>query len=182
MKKLLLILALVASFPLYAINAKLEPIVKMVESCLADQGVLLCNDNITEALKTVSLDARGEFVYYLKDQVAKNETEKVVVNLYEKLQVLVPVYEKLDGCTEWSCRDLKVFLGEVSIRYVKITPINFDLYVALYKAQAVQAGRYGLLMTLTDKADKASNLKDMDDMIRFAEFAKDYSRLIKDEN
>ncbi|MDD4975344.1 MAG: hypothetical protein PHY93_13375 [Bacteriovorax sp.] len=181
MKKLFLILALVASFPTFARHASLDPAIKMVESCLAEQGVLLCNDNITEVLKTVNLDARGEFVYYLKDLVVKNETEKVVVNLYEKLQVLVPVYEKLDGCTEWSCRDLKMFLSDVSIRYVKISPISSALYVELYKAQAVQAGRYGLLMTLSEKADKATTLAEMDEMIKFAEFAKDYSRGIKDE-
>ncbi|MBC7538408.1 MAG: hypothetical protein H7281_06285 [Bacteriovorax sp.] len=182
MKKLLLILALLASFPTFAMNAKLDPAVKMVESCLAEQGVLLCNDGITEVLKTVSLDARGEFVYYLKDLVVKNETAKVIVNLYEKLQVLVPVYEKLDGCSEWSCRDLKIFLGDVSIRYVKISPISSALYIELYKAQAVQSGRYGLLSTLSEKADKATTLADMDEMVKFAEFAKDYSRSIKDEN
>jgi hypothetical protein len=182
MKKLFLILALVASLPTFAMNAKLDPAVKMVESCLAEQGVLLCNDGITEVLKTVSLDARGEFVYYLKDLVVKNETSKVIVNLYEKLQVLVPVYEKLDGCSEWSCRDLKIFLGDVSIRYVKIAPISSDLYIELYKAQAVQSGRYGLLSTLSEKADKATTLADMDEMVKFAEFAKDYSRSIKDEN
>lgn len=182
MKKLLLILALLASFPTFAMNAKLDPAVKMVESCLAEQGVLLCNDGITEVLKTVSLDARGEFVYYLKDLVVKNETAKVIVNLYGKLQVLVPVYEKLDGCSEWSCRDLKIFLGDVSIRYVKISPISSALYIELYKAQAVQSGRYGLLSTLSEKADKATTLADMDEMVKFAEFAKDYSRSIKDEN
>lgn len=181
MKKLLLILALVASVPAFALNAKLEPATKMVEACLAEQGVLLCNDEITEVLKTVSLDARGEFVYYLKDLLNKNETEKTIVNLYEKLQILVPIYEKLDGCSEWSCRDLKIFLGDVSTRYVKVSPINSDLYVQLYKAQAVQSGRYALLMTLSDKASKATTVAEMDEMVKFAEFAKDYSRSIKDE-
>lgn len=181
MKKLLLILGLVVSYPSFALNAKLEPAVKMVEACLAEQGVLLCNDGITEVLKTVSLDARGEFVYYLKDVLNKNENEKTVVNLYTELQELVPVYEKLDGCSEWSCRDLKIFLGDVSIRYVKVSPINSELYIKLYKAQAVQSGRYGLLSTLSEKADKAANVDEMDEMVRFAEFAKNYSRQIGDE-
>lgn len=181
MKKLFLILALVISYPSFAIDAKLEPATKMVKACLADQGILLCNDEITEVLKTVSLDARGEFVYFLKDLVNKNETESVIVNLFEKLQVLVPVYEKLDGCSQWSCRDLKIFLGDVSTRYVKITPINSDLYVELYKAQAVQSGRYSLLTTLSEKANTAKTLEEMDAMIRFAEFAKDHSRSIRDE-
>ena len=182
MKKLLLILALVASVPGFAMNAGLDPAVKMVQTCLAEQGVLLCNDQITEVLKTVSLDARGEFVYFLKDLVAKNENEKVIVNLYVKLQELVPVYEKLDTCSEWSCRDLKVLLGDVSIRYVKVSPINSDLYIQLYKAQATQGSRYGLLQTLAAKAKTATTLVDIDSMIRFAEFAKDYSRTIGDEN
>ena len=181
MKKLLLILALVASVPAFALNAKLEPAVKMVEACLAEQGVLLCNSEITEVLKTVSLDARGEFVYYLKDLVNKNETEAVIKNLYTELQVLVPVYEKLDGCSEWSCRDLKIFLGDVSVRYVKISPIDSSLYITLYKAQAVQSGRYNLLMTLSVKAQTAKTVSEMDEMVKFAEFAKDYSRAIKDE-
>lgn len=181
MKKLLLILGLVVSYPSFALNAKLEPAVKMVEACLAEQGVLLCNDGITEVLKTVSLDARGEFVYYLKDVLNKNENEKTVVNLYTELQELVPVYEKLDGCTEWSCRDLKIFLGDVSIRYVKVSPINSELYIQLYKAQAVQSGRYGLLSTVSEKSDKAANVAEMDEMVKFAEFAKNYSRQIGDE-
>lgn len=181
MKKLLLILGLVVSFPSFALNAKLEPAVKMVEACLAEQGVLLCNPEITEVLKTVSLDARGEFVYYLKDVLNKNENEKTIVNLYTELQVLAPIYEKLDGCSEWSCRDLKIFLGDVSIRYVKVSPINSELYIQLYKAQAVQSGRYGLLATLSEKSDKASNVAEMDEMVRFAEFAKNYSRQIGDE-
>lgn len=181
MKKLLLILGLVFSYPSFALNAKLDPAVKMVEACLAEQGVLLCNDEITEVLKTVSLDARGEFVYYLKDVLNKNETEKTIVNLYTKLQVLVPIYEKLDGCGEWSCRDLKIFLGDVSIRYVKVSPISSALYVELYKTQAVQSGRYGLLSTLSEKANQASTVEEMDEMIRFAEFAKDHSRKIGDE-
>ncbi|MEA9355718.1 hypothetical protein SHI21_05885 [Bacteriovorax sp. PP10] len=181
MKKLLLILGLVVSFPSFALNAKLEPAVKMVEACLASQGVLLCNPEITEVLKTVSLDARGEFVYYLKDVLNKNETEKTIVNLYTELQVLAPIYEKLDGCSEWSCRDLKIFLGDVSIRYVKVSPINSELYIKLYKGQAVQSGRYGLLATLSEKSDKAANVEEMDEMIRFAEFAKNWSRQIGDE-
>lgn len=181
MKKLLLILGLIVSYPSFALNAKLEPAVKMVEACLAEQGVLLCNPEITEVLKTVSLDARGEFVYYLKDVLNKNETEKTIVNLYNELQVLAPIYEKLDGCSEWSCRDLKVFLGDVSIRYVKVSPVNSELYIHLYKGQAVQSGRYGLLSTVSEKSDKAANVDEMDEMIRFAEFAKNYSRQIGDE-
>lgn len=181
MKKLLLILGLIVSYPSFALNAKLEPAVKMVETCLAEQGVLLCNDQITEVLKTVSLDARGEFVYYLKDVLNKNETEKTIVNLYTELQVLVPIYEKLDGCNEWSCRDLKIFLGNVSIRYVKVSAISSDLYIELYKSQAVQAGRYGLLSTVSEKADKATTVAEMDEMVKFAEFAKDYSKKIGDE-
>jgi hypothetical protein len=182
MKTLLMVLALVASLPAFAINAGLEPATKMVETCLAEQGVLLCNPQITEVLKTVSLDARGEFVYYLKDLVNKNETKDVIVNLYNELQVLAPIYEKLDTCNEWSCRDLKVFLGDVSVRYVKVSPIDADLYITLYKGQAVQSGRYSLLMTLTAKAATATKVEEMDAMIRFAEFAKDYSRSIGDEN
>lgn len=181
MKKLLLILALVASVPAFALNAKLEPATKMVEACLAEQEVLLCNPEITEVLKTVSLDARGEFVYYLKDLVNKNETPKVIKNLYTELQVLVPIYEKLDGCSEWSCRDLKIFLGDVSVRYVKVSPIDSALYISLYKGQAVQSGRYNLLSTLSAKAATAKTVEEMDAMIAFAEFAKDYSRTIGDE-
>lgn len=176
-----MVLALVASVPAFAINASLKPATDMVEACLAEQGTLLCNPEITTVLKTVSLDARGEFVYYLKDLVIKNETEAVIKNLYTELQVLAPIYEKLDTCSEWSCRDLKIFLGDVSVRYVKISPIDPALYISLYKAQAVQSGRYNLLMTLSAKAATAKTLAEMDAMISFAEFAKDHSRAIGDE-
>lgn len=66
MKKLLLVLGLIISYPSFALNAKLEPAVKMVESCLAEQGVLLCNQEITEVLKTVSLDAQRGICLLLK--------------------------------------------------------------------------------------------------------------------
>ena len=181
MRKLILILSILMSTQVFALKDNLKPAVAMVENCLATEGVLLCNDNITELLKTVGLDSRGEFVHYLKDVVAKNETEKVITNLYEKLQELVPIYEKLDGCDQWSCSDLKYFLADVSIRYIKVSPVSGDLYVGLYKAQAVQGGRYAILMALSEKANHVTALADMDEIIKFAEFAKDYSRSIKDE-
>lgn len=181
MKRIIVLLMFLVSLPSYALNAKLDPAVSIVEACLKNEGVLLCNDEVNSILETVSLDARGEFVYYLKDLLNKNETELVIVNLYTKLQNLVPMYEKIDGCTEWSCRDIKIFLGDVSTRYVKVTPVDAELYKELYKKQAVQSGRYALLTTLSDKASKVTTVKEMDQMISFAEFAKNYSRDIKDE-
>lgn len=181
MKKLLALSVMIFSTYSYALSPKLDPVVALVEECLSTEGTLLCNDEIQNILKTVSLDARGEFVYYLKDLLNKNENEKVIVNLYNELQVLVPVYEELDGCSEWSCRDMKIFLGDVSTRYVKVSEVNKDLYIELYKSQAVQSGRYALLTTISERAQKATKLSEMDQLVEFAEFAKDYSRSIKDE-
>lgn len=165
----------------FAMNASLEPAVKMVETCLSEEAVLLCNDKIVNVLTHVSMDARGEFVYYLKDELNKNETPKVIVNLYEQLQVLVPEYAKLDTESDWSLRDLKVLLGTVSIRYVKISSVDSAFLISLYKSQPVQSARYGLLQTLLEKANGLKTLKEMDEMVRFAEVAKDYSRSIHDE-
>jgi hypothetical protein len=181
MKKLIFMLSLFSAFSVWARNASLDPAVKMVESCLETEKTLLCNDGITDVLRSVSLDARGEFVYYLKDELNKNENEKVIMNLFDKLQVLVPVYEKLDGCDQWSCRDLKIFLGDVSIRFVKITPVNSVFYSDLYKKQAVQSGRYGLLQAILERSTRVTTLFEMDEMTRFGEFAKEWSRSVHDE-
>jgi len=181
MKLFLLSLVTLFSLNAMALNPSLEPAVKMVETCLVESEVLLCNPEITEVLKTVSMDARGEFVYFLKDVLNKNETPKTVVNLFEELQKLVPLYEKLDGCDQWSCRDLKVFLGDVSIRYVKIAPIKATFLSELYAKQAAQAGRYGLLQTMHAKAAKVTDVAEMEELIKFGEFTKDHSRSIGDE-
>lgn len=181
MKFILILIALVISIPAFCMNPKLEPAIKIVESCLSEQGVLLCKDDINEILKSVSLDARGEFVYYLKDKVFKNGTEQIIYNLYEKLQVLIPIYEKLDTCNVWSCRDLKIFFGDVSMSYVKFAPVTSALYISLYKSQPVQSGRYGLISTISEKSNSLSSLAEMDEMVKFAEFAKDYSKVLKDE-
>jgi len=181
MKKIILAITFLVSSYAWALKPSLDPAVKMVEECMKSEQILYCNDGITDVLKSVSLDARGEFVYYLKDLLNQNETPKTIVNLYERLQVLVPIYEQLDGCLEWSCRDLKIFLGDVSIRYVKISSIDSAFLINLYKNQAAQSARYGLLSTLHEKAAKVTSLNEMDEMIRFAEFAKEHSRSLKDE-
>jgi hypothetical protein len=181
MKKMILALSLLVSSYSWAMKPSLDPAVKMVEECMKDQQVLYCNDGITDVLKSVDVNARGEFVYYLKDLLNQNENEKVVVNLFEKLKTLVPVYEQLDGDQEWSCRDLKIFVGDISIRFVKFSPIDSAFLIGLYKSQSVQRGREGLLSALHEKATKAVTLNDMDEMIRVAEFAKEHSRVMKDE-
>lgn len=182
MKALQSIALLLFSLNVYALNPSLAPIIAKVQVCEQETLTLLCDDSILEDLKTVSMDARGEFVYFLKDKMIKNETPVVIENLYQELQKLVVVYEELDSCSEWSCRDAKGFLGDVSIRYVKIAPINTDFLIKLYRDQRAQSGRYGLLMTLQSRAQAIELMSEMDSLVAFAEFAKDHSRTIGDEH
>lgn len=181
MKSLMILVLAMFGFNAFALSPKLDPAVKMVKACLETEQVLLCNQEITTVLKSVHMDARGEFVYFLKDVLNKNENEKTISNLYVELQKLVPVYEQLDGCDQWSCRDLKVFLGDVSVRMVKVAPIKADLLSELYAKQAVQSSRYNLLTTIHGKADKLNDLADFEEVIKFAEFAKEHSRKLGDE-
>lgn len=181
MKKLMVSFFMALSLNASAWHVKLDKAISLVDSCYEQTGVPLCTDEIGKELATTNIDARGEFVYFLKDRLNKNETKEVIANLYSELQKLVPMYEKLDSCNEWSCRDIKIFLGDVSTRYVKVTEVNKDLYVKLYKTQAVQSGRYALLMTLTEKANAITSEDDATAMVAFAEFAKEYSRSIGDE-
>lgn len=181
MKTLSLVAALAMSFSAFALNPKLTPVIEKVDNCLTETQTLLCDQSIYEDLKTVSMDARGEFVYFLKDKLAKNESEKVIVNLYEELQNLVSLYDSIDQASDWSARDAKVFLGDVSIRYVKIAPVDSDFLIKLYKDQRAQNSRYGVLMALGAKAEKVVDENEMQGVVKFAEFAKDYSKTIGDE-
>lgn len=181
MKTFNILVALAFSFSALALGLKLKPIIEKVNNCLVTTETLLCDQSIFEDLKTVSMDARGEFVYFLKDKLAKNETEKVIVNLYEELQTLVTLYDSLDSASDWSTRDAKVFLGDVSIRYVSIAPIDSDFLIKLYKEQRTQKGRYGLLMSLGNRLQGITAEAEMEGIVKFAEFAKDYSKTIGDE-
>lgn len=181
MKKIIFFLSLIASYSIWALHPKLDKAVRLVEDCLKTDEVLLCSEDIDAELKSVHMDARGEFVYFLKDKLAKNENEKVIENLFTKLQSMVSYYEELDGNGNWSTRDLKMLLGDVSIRYVKISPVDTEFLKRLYAAQAAQAGRYGLLMAVLEKADSVTSLEEMDKLVQFGEFAKDHSRSLKDE-
>ena len=181
MKTIYLMAALLISVSAYALNPRLTPIIAKVDKCLTDTQTLLCDQTIYEDLKTVNMDARGEFVYFLKDKFAKNESDKVIINLYEELKTLVTLYESLDSCSEWSCRDAKVFLGEVSIKYAKTAPIDADFLIKLYREQRAQNGRYGLLMTLQARSQNIVEEPEMEGLVRFAEFAKDHSKAIGDE-
>lgn len=181
MKKIIFLLSLLGSFSIWALHPKLEKVVKLVESCLGQEQVLLCDPTIDDELKLVHMDARGEFVYYLKDLLNKNENEKVISNLFNKLQPMVAYYEELDGNNNWSTRDLKMLIGDVSIRYVKIAPIDTNFLKNLYKAQAAQAGRYGVLLAVLEKSDSVTELSDMDKLVEFGEYAKDLSRQLQDE-
>lgn len=181
MKKLIFLLSLLGSYSIWALHPKLDKAVRLVEHCLGQEEVLLCDTAIDDELKSVHMDARGEFVYFLKDLLAKNETEKVVSNLFTKLQTMVPYYEALDGNGNWSTRDLKMLLGDVSIRYVKIAPLDPAFLKKLYRAQAAQTGRYGVLLAVLEKSDKVTSLEEMDKLVEFGEYAKEVSRELKDE-
>ena len=181
MSKLLLILSFLFSTQVFAYSASLDPVLKLTDNCLATTGTTFCDAQITEGLKTVGLNARGEFVMYLKEIVKTNNTEKFITNLYQQLQVLVPMYEKLDTCEEWSCKDMKNFFGDVSVSYIKIAPVSSDFYIQVFKTQATGGGRYNILNVLSAKADTITKLSEMDEMVTFAEFAKNLCKSVKDE-
>lgn len=181
MKKIIFFLSLLASFSIWALHPRLDKAVRLVNHCLSETETLLCTDEIDEEIKSVHMDARGEFVYFLKDLLAKNETEKVISNLFTRLQEMVVYYEALDGNNNWSTRDLKTLLGDVSIRYVKISPVDPQFLKTLYKAQAAQNARYGMLLAVLEKSDKVTSLEEMDKLVEFGEYAKDLSRQLKDE-
>ena len=181
MSKLILILTFLFSAQVFAYSASLDPILKLTDSCLTTSGVIFCDTQITEGLKNVGLNARGEFVMYLKEVVKTNNNENFITNLYQQLQILVPIYEKLDTCEEWSCKDMKNFFGDVSVSYIKIAPVSSDFYIQVFKNQATGGGRYNILTVLSAKADTITKLSEMDEMITFAEFAKNLCRSVKDE-
>jgi hypothetical protein len=182
MNKMILTLALaLGSFYAQAYNPTLDPAIKNVEECLKSSQVLVCNDDIKAILTNLQLDIRGEFAMYLREELKANSSEKVINNLFVTLPSLVSLYETLDTNNTWSYRALKTLQDDVSIEYVKIAPIDTDFLVKLYKGQGAEAGRYGLLTTLSAKIDGLTSLAEMENAIRFLEVAKEYSRVIGDE-
>lgn len=182
MKKLLLTIALaLSSLSVMAANPALDPAVKNVEACLKSNQVLLCNAELLNQLTEVNLDARGEFAIYLRDGLKSNQTNKVIENLFQILPEIVGLYEKLDTNTNWSYRAIKTLQDDVSIEFVKISPIDTDFLVNLYKSQGTIAGRYGLLTVLDGKISTLKTTEEMDKLIRFLEVAKNHSRAIGDE-
>ena len=182
MKRLIFLLSVLASYSIWALHPKLDNTIRLVENCLSKHEVLLCDSTIDDQLKSVHMDARGEFVFFLKEQLEKNENKKVISNLYLKLKNMVPYYEELDGKSNWSTKDLKMLLGDVSLRYVKIAPIDTEILKSLYKTQTVQNGRYSLLVEVYEKAKNVTTDEEIDALVAFGEFAKDYSHRMGDEN
>lgn len=181
MKRAIFCLSLLASYSIWALHPKLEKAVRLVEGCLRNEEIPLCDSKIDEELKAVHMDARGEFVYFLKTQMEKKGNEKIISNLFVNLQAMIPYYEYLDGKANWSTRDLKMLFGEVSIRYVKNSPVDTELLKTVYKAQSLQSARYGILMTLFEKVEHPISLAEMDKLAEFVKFAKNYSLQLGDE-
>lgn len=180
MKKLLSTLMVFASLSSFAYNPKLDPAIASVNSCLKEEGVLLCDSSVTDLLKSVDVNVRGEFVLFLKDMLNNNASESVVKNLYTELKVLVPMYEQIDTCSQWSCTNIKQLQDTVSVLYVKVAPVNKDFLISLYKGQAGEVGRYGILTSLSEKMSKMTDTNEMDELVKFLEFSKDYSNQIGD--
>jgi hypothetical protein len=182
MKKIIIgLLVSVSSFYAHAYNPTMDPAIKNVEGCLSASGVFICNTEINGILSSLSMDVRGEFAMYLREKLQTNKNELVINNLYTKLKELADLYETLDSSSNWSWRAIKNLLDDVAIEYVKIAPIDQEFLTKLYKNQGALSGRYGLLTTLNDKIEGLTELSEMENLIRFLEVAKDYSRLIRDE-
>lgn len=181
MKKLVLFLSLILNGLAFAdYHQELNPVIDSVDNCLKTEGVLLCDSKVPSLLRELNLNIRGEFVLFISSKINQNENEKVIVNAYEKLSALVPMYEELDTCSEWSCRDLKNLVDQISIKYAKAAKINADFLKGLYKNQAGEGGRYGLLLTMKEKGNQNISADEIENLIRFAEYAKDLSKSLQD--
>lgn len=182
MKKLLSSVLLLASLNSLAYNPKLDPAMESVNNCLKTQEVLLCDTSVRDLLKSYDVNVRGEFVLFLKEMFNANTSNKVIKNLYQELKVLVPMYEELDTCSQWSCTNIKQLQDSVAVQYVKVADINKDFLVSLYKSQTGEVGRYGILTSLNEKIANLSNVSEMDELVKFLEFAKEHSKLVGDES
>jgi hypothetical protein len=181
MKKLIFFLSFLASYSIWALHPKLDKVVRLTEHCLKAERILLCDDSIDDELQSVHMDARGEFVYFLKNYLQQNASEKVVSNLYIKIQSMIPYYEKLDGEESWSTRDLKMLLGDVSGRYVKMIKADAIFLKQLYKAQSVQNTRYKVLVAVLEKSEKVISKAEMKNLAEFGRFVKSYSQELGDD-
>lgn len=181
MKKLIFFLSFLASYSIWALHPKLDKVVRLAEHCLKAERMLLCDESIDVELQAVHMDARGEFVYFLKNHLQNNSSEKVVTNLYFKIQTMIPYYEKLDGEESWSTKDLKMLLGEVSSRYVKMVKTDAVFLKALYKAQANQSARYKVLVAVLEKSEKVITKAEMKNLAEFGRFVKSYTQQAGDE-
>ncbi len=167
-----------------ALSPKLNTTMDLFKECMAEVKVPLCDanfDQIVSELKEVNLDARGEFVYVLKDVLKKESSKEVVVNLYEKLQVLAPIYVEIDGTSVWSGRDILGLLGEVSVEYIKYVTVDAKTLEDLFVQQATPAARYKFVVALHSKVATVSTQQDVEELIAFGEFAKDFIKSKGDE-
>lgn len=181
MKKLIFFLSILASYSIWALHPKLDKVVRLAEHCLKAERVLLCDESIDDELQAVHMDARGEFVYFLKNHLQNSDSEKVVSNLYYKIQKMIPYYEKLDGEESWSTKDLKMLLGDVSSRYVKLVKADSLFLKALYKNQFDQNARYKVLVALMEKSEKVITKVEMKNLAEFGRFVKTYSHKVGDD-
>ena len=185
MKKILnLIVLATMTQSVWALSPRLNTTMELFQDCMDTVAVPLCDnhyDSIVEELENVNMDARGEFVYVLKDVLKKNNTEEVVLNLYAKLQTLVPFYTELDGTDTWSGRDMLGLFGEVSVEYVKYAQVDQDLLKDLLVEQKTPAARYKFLGALHTKADEVTKEEEIEALIAFSIFAKDYIKGLNDE-
>ncbi|WP_372654680.1 hypothetical protein [Halobacteriovorax sp.] len=180
MRSLLISLSLFITLNVQGMNALLVPTAESIDKCLETTGLLLCQDDLESRIRSMSLNARGELVYFLKDKM-EGLSNEAIINLYTEFKKLVPVYEELDGCDKWSCRDAKEFLGDVSIEYIKITPVDSDFLIELFKEQPVQSARYGFLSTMHNLSKKYETISEINEVVTFAEFAKEHVRTVGDE-
>lgn len=182
MKKLLASLVFLGSLNAFAYNPQLDPAIKSVQECLQEKEVFLCDPSVTELLRSVDLNVRGEFVLFLKEMLNANQSPSVVLNLYKELQTLVPMYEELDTCSQWSCTNIKQLQDTVSVLYVKVAPVDSALLTKLYKGQAGEVGRYNILLMINEKVPTMTSKTEIEDTVKFLEIAKEHSRVVGDES
>lgn len=168
----------------HALSPKLNTTMELLKDCMSQVQVPLCDanfDKMVTELKAVNMDARGEFVYVLKDVLTKESSKDVVVNLYEKLQVLAPVYTQIDGTSVWSGRDILGLLDQVSVEYIKYVTVDAKTLEDLFVKQATPAARYKFIGALHAKSADLKDQADIEEMISFGQFAKDFIKSKGDE-
>lgn len=167
-----------------ALSPKLDSTILLLKDCMNQEKVPLCDNHFNEMLaqlRRVDLDARGEFIYVLKDILKKDSSEGIIINLQEKLAILVSVYTEMDGLNTWSGRDSQILFQDVLLKYIKYIPLKKSELIKIFKEYTDQSFRYKSLGVLHSMLKEINSQQDIEEVMGFALFAKSYIKSQGDE-